>query len=159
MKSYFYFNLTRPYTIGWAGRFLLHRGWPAKYRPRRHHGRHLWAPVLGLWCSDLDMISSYGIGMMRQPFCSGGILWLKLGIGEGALWWGSGTGDGSGGGGEHRRPSPSSGLSYPVFMPKPSTRRMYAQDQLFHTYGQKVLIDNQISRMKYNYYIHNVSKD
>jgi hypothetical protein len=26
-------------------------------------------------------------------------------------------------------------LSYLVFMPKPSTHRMYAQDQLFHTYG------------------------
>jgi hypothetical protein len=23
-------------------------------------------------------------------------------------------------------------------MPKPSTRRIYAQDQLFHTYGHKV---------------------
>jgi hypothetical protein len=50
-------------------------------------------------------------------------------------------------------------LSYPVFMPKPSTHRMYAQDQLFHTYGQKVLTDNQMSQIKYNYYIDNVSKD
>jgi hypothetical protein len=50
-------------------------------------------------------------------------------------------------------------LSYPVSMPKPSTHRMYAQDQLFHTYGQKVLIDNQMSPIKYNYYIDNVSKD
>jgi hypothetical protein len=33
------------------------------------------------------------------------------------------------------------------------------QDQLFHTYGPKVLTDNQMSRIKYNYYISNVSKD
>jgi hypothetical protein len=33
------------------------------------------------------------------------------------------------------------------------------QDQLFHTYGPKVFINNQISRIKYNYYISNVSKD
>jgi prefoldin subunit 5 len=26
-------------------------------------------------------------------------------------------------------------LANPIFMPKPSTHRMYAQDQLFHTYG------------------------
>jgi hypothetical protein len=44
-------------------------------------------------------------------------------------------------------------------MPKPSTPRMYAQDQLFHTYGQTVLTDNQMSQIKYNYYIDNVSKD
>jgi hypothetical protein len=50
-------------------------------------------------------------------------------------------------------------LSYPVFVPKPCTHRMYAQDQLFHTYGQKVFTDNQMSRIKYNYYISNVSKD
>jgi hypothetical protein len=36
---------------------------------------------------------------------------------------------------------------------------MYAQDQLFHTYRQKVFTDNQISRIKYIYYINNVSKD
>jgi hypothetical protein len=50
-------------------------------------------------------------------------------------------------------------VSYPVFMPKPSTHRMYAQDQLFHTYAQKVLTDNKMSRIKYSYYIDNVSKD
>jgi hypothetical protein len=33
------------------------------------------------------------------------------------------------------------------------------QDQLFHTYGPKVFTDNQMSRIKYNYYIGNVSKD
>jgi hypothetical protein len=26
-------------------------------------------------------------------------------------------------------------VSYPVFMPKASTHRMYAQDQLFYTFG------------------------
>jgi hypothetical protein len=36
---------------------------------------------------------------------------------------------------------------------------MYAKDQLFHTYGYKVLIDNQMSWIKYNYYIDNVFKD
>jgi hypothetical protein len=33
------------------------------------------------------------------------------------------------------------------------------QNQLFHTYNPKVFIDNQMSRIKYNYYISNVSKD
>jgi hypothetical protein len=33
------------------------------------------------------------------------------------------------------------------------------QDQLFHLYGPKVFIGNQISRIKYNYYTNNVSKD
>jgi hypothetical protein len=32
------------------------------------------------------------------------------------------------------------------------------QDQLVHTYDQKVFLDNQISRIKYDYYINNVSK-
>jgi hypothetical protein len=44
-------------------------------------------------------------------------------------------------------------------MPEPSTQHMYARDQLFHTYGQKVLTDNQMSRIKYNYYVNNVSKE
>jgi hypothetical protein len=33
------------------------------------------------------------------------------------------------------------------------------QDQLFHTYGPKMLTGNQMSRIKYIYYINNVSKD
>jgi hypothetical protein len=37
-------------------------------------------------------------------------------------------------------------------MPKSST-------QLFHTYGSKVFTDNQMSQIKYNYYINNISKD
>jgi hypothetical protein len=50
-------------------------------------------------------------------------------------------------------------LAYLVFMPKPSTHRMYVQDQLFHTYGLKVFTDSQMSQIKYIYYINNVSKD
>jgi hypothetical protein len=33
------------------------------------------------------------------------------------------------------------------------------RDQLFHTYGPKVFTDNQMSRIKYKYYISNVSED
>jgi hypothetical protein len=33
------------------------------------------------------------------------------------------------------------------------------QYQMFHTYGQKVFTDNQMSQIKYNYYINIVSKD
>jgi hypothetical protein len=33
------------------------------------------------------------------------------------------------------------------------------QDQLLHTYGPKVFTDNQISQIKYNYYINNIFKD
>jgi hypothetical protein len=44
-------------------------------------------------------------------------------------------------------------------MPKLSTHHMYAKDQLFHTYREKVFTDNQMSQIKYIYYIDNVSKD
>jgi hypothetical protein len=40
-----------------------------------------------------------------------------------------------------------------------STHRMCVQDHLFHTHRHKVFIDSQMSRIKYNYYINNVSKD
>jgi hypothetical protein len=36
-------------------------------------------------------------------------------------------------------------MTYPILQEKPSTHRMYAQDQLLHTYGQKVFTDNQMS--------------
>jgi hypothetical protein len=36
-------------------------------------------------------------------------------------------------------------VSYPIFILKPSTHRMCAQDQLFHAYGLKLFIDNQMS--------------
>jgi hypothetical protein len=32
------------------------------------------------------------------------------------------------------------------------------QDQLFHTYGPKVITDSQMSQIWYNYYLNNVSK-
>jgi hypothetical protein len=50
-------------------------------------------------------------------------------------------------------------LSYPVFMPKPSTHRMHDPGSIAPHIWPKVFIDNQISRIKYNYYISNVSKD
>jgi hypothetical protein len=34
-----------------------------------------------------------------------------------------------------------------------------SQDQLFHTYEPKVFTDNQISQIKYNFYINIISKD
>jgi hypothetical protein len=50
-------------------------------------------------------------------------------------------------------------LSHLVLLAKPSTHRMCAQDHLFHTHGHKVFTDSQMSRIKYIYYINNVSKD
>jgi hypothetical protein len=51
-------------------------------------------------------------------------------------------------------------VSYPVFMPKPSTHRMHDPESIVSHIRPKVLIDNQMSRIKYNYYyINSVSKD
>jgi hypothetical protein len=50
-------------------------------------------------------------------------------------------------------------LPSPVFMPKPSTHRMSAQDHLFHTHGPKVFTLSKMSQIKYIYYINNVSKN
>jgi hypothetical protein len=50
-------------------------------------------------------------------------------------------------------------LSYLILQVRPCTHHMYSQDQLFHTYGQKVFIDNQMSGIKYIYCINKVSKD
>jgi hypothetical protein len=36
---------------------------------------------------------------------------------------------------------------------------IYAEDQLFHTYRLKVFTDNQMSRIKYIYYMNNASND
>jgi hypothetical protein len=47
----------------------------------------------------------------------------------------------------------------PDFASKPSTHRMCAQYHLFHTHGHKVFTDNQMSQIKYIYYINSVSKD
>jgi hypothetical protein len=50
-------------------------------------------------------------------------------------------------------------LPYLVFMPKPSTHRMSAQDHLFHTHRPKVFTLSKMSQIKYIYYINNVSKN
>jgi hypothetical protein len=51
-------------------------------------------------------------------------------------------------------------LSYPVFIPKPGTHRMHDPESIVPHIWPKVFTDNQISRIKYDYYyINNVSKD
>jgi hypothetical protein len=50
-------------------------------------------------------------------------------------------------------------LSYPIFMPKPCTHRMHDPGSIVPHIRSKVITDNQMSRIKYNYYINNVSKD
>jgi DNA modification methylase len=50
-------------------------------------------------------------------------------------------------------------MSYPVFMPKPSTHRMHAPGSIVPHIRPKVFTDNQISRIEYNYYINSVSND
>jgi hypothetical protein len=42
-------------------------------------------------------------------------------------------------------------------MSKSITHRIYAQNQLFHTYELKMFTDNRMSQIKYIYYINNVS--
>jgi hypothetical protein len=49
--------------------------------------------------------------------------------------------------------------SYPVFIPKPSTHRMHDPGSIVPHIWLKVITDNQMSRIKYNNYINNVSKD
>jgi hypothetical protein len=50
-------------------------------------------------------------------------------------------------------------VSYPVFIPKPSTHRMHDPGSIVPHIRPKVFTHNQMSRIKYNYYIINVSKD
>jgi hypothetical protein len=50
-------------------------------------------------------------------------------------------------------------LSYPIFMPKPSTHRMHDPESIIPHIQPNVFTDNQMSRIKYNYYINNVCKD
>jgi hypothetical protein len=50
-------------------------------------------------------------------------------------------------------------MSYPVFMPKPSTHRMQDPGSTVPHIRPKVFTDNQMSRINYIYYIDNVSKD
>jgi hypothetical protein len=46
--------------------FSFSRRWPVTYKPPRRHGRRLRALVLGLRCSDLHVVSSYGIATTRR---------------------------------------------------------------------------------------------
>jgi hypothetical protein len=46
-----------------------------------------------------------------------------------------------------------------VFMPKLSTHRMYDPGSIVPHIRTKLFIDNQMTRIKFNYYINNVSKD
>jgi hypothetical protein len=48
---------------------------------------------------------------------------------------------------------------YSIFIPKLSTHRMYDLGSIVPHIWPKVFTDNQMSRIKYNYYINNVSKD
>jgi hypothetical protein len=50
-------------------------------------------------------------------------------------------------------------MSYSVFMPKPSTHHMHDPGSIVPHIWLKVFTDNQMSRIKYNYYTSTVSKD
>jgi hypothetical protein len=50
-------------------------------------------------------------------------------------------------------------MSYPIFMPKPSTHRMHDPASIVPHIRPKVFTDIQMSRIKYKYYINSVSKD
>jgi hypothetical protein len=50
-------------------------------------------------------------------------------------------------------------LSYPVFMPKRSSHHMHDPGSIVPHIRPKVFTDNQMSLIKYNYYISSVSKD
>jgi hypothetical protein len=50
-------------------------------------------------------------------------------------------------------------LSFLVFMPKESTHHMHDPRSIIPQIWPKVFTDNEMSRIKYNYYINNVSKD
>jgi hypothetical protein len=51
-------------------------------------------------------------------------------------------------------------VSYPVFTPKPSTHRMHDPGSIVPHIRPKGFTDNQLSRIKYDYYyINSVSND
>jgi hypothetical protein len=50
-------------------------------------------------------------------------------------------------------------VSYLVFIPKPCTHRMHDLRSIVPHVRPKVFTDNQMSRIKYNYYINSFSKD
>jgi hypothetical protein len=49
-------------------------------------------------------------------------------------------------------------MSYPIFIPKSSTHRMHDPGSIVPHIWPKVFTDNQMSRIKYYYYISNVFK-
>jgi hypothetical protein len=50
-------------------------------------------------------------------------------------------------------------LTYPIFMPKPCTHRMHDPGSIVSHIQPKEFTDNQMLRIKYNYYISNASKN
>jgi hypothetical protein len=50
-------------------------------------------------------------------------------------------------------------MSYPIFMLKPCTHRMHDPESIVPHIRPKVFTDSQMSWIKYDYYIINVSKD
>jgi hypothetical protein len=48
-------------------------------------------------------------------------------------------------------------VSYPVFLPKPSSHHMHDPGSIVPHIQPKVFTDNQMSRIKYNYYINILS--
>jgi hypothetical protein len=50
-------------------------------------------------------------------------------------------------------------MSCPVFMPKLGTHNMHDPGPIIPNIRPKVFTDNQMSRIEYNYYMKNVSKD
>jgi hypothetical protein len=50
-------------------------------------------------------------------------------------------------------------LSYSVFMPKLCTHHIHDSGSIVPHIWPKGFTDNQMSQIKYNYYINNVSKD
>jgi hypothetical protein len=55
--------------------------------------------------------------------------------------------------------SPWGTLTYPVFMSKPSTHHMHDLGSIVPHIWPEVFTHNQMSQIKYNYYISNVSID
>jgi hypothetical protein len=50
-------------------------------------------------------------------------------------------------------------VSYPFFMPKPNTHCMHDPGSIVPHMWPKVFTDNQMSQIKYHYYISSASKD
>jgi hypothetical protein len=65
MKSYFGSNLKRSNYIGWLATWLFFHGDRWWIESTEKPWTRVWALVLSLRCSDLDVVSSYGIAMTR----------------------------------------------------------------------------------------------